>query len=294
MGGACRSPAGACGVIRAVLGLALALAPLGAAAQDRVVSLGGSVTEIVAALGEGDRLVGRDTTSTVPETVRALPDLGYVRALSAEGVLSVRPDLILAEEGAGPPATVELLRSGGVPVVTVPDAFDAEGVAERIRVVGEALGAGDRAEALAARVTADLAQVEAEAATRPHPRVLFVMAADGGRILASGTGTAADAMIRLAGGVNAVAGFEGYKPLTSEALAGAAPEVIVTMNRGAADPESEPDDDRAISSLLSNPALAATPAGRARRVVRMDGLYLLGFGPRTADAVRDLSRALAE
>ena len=76
-------------MIRAVLGLALALAPLGAAAQDRVVSLGGSVTEIVAALGEGDRLVGRDTTSTVPETVRALPDLGYVRALSAEGVLSV-------------------------------------------------------------------------------------------------------------------------------------------------------------------------------------------------------------
>ena len=83
-------------------------------------------------------------------------------------------------------------------------------------------------------------------------------------------------------------------PLTSEALAGAAPEVIVMMNRGAADPESEPDDDSAINGLLSNPALAATPAGRERHVVRMDGLYLLGFGPRTADAVRDLSRALAE
>lgn len=281
-------------MIRAVLGLAFAVAPLGAAAQERVVSLGGSVTEIVAALGKGDRLVGRDTTSTMPETVRALPDLGYVRALSPEGVLSVRPDLILAEEGAGPPATVELLRSGGVPFVTVPEAFDAEGVAERIRVVGNALGAGDRAEALAAAVTDELAQVTAKAEGQPHRRVLFVMAADGGRILVSGTGTAADAMIRLAGGVNAVAGFEGYKPLTSEALAGAAPEVIVMMNRGAADPESESDDDSAINGLLSNPALAATPAGRERHVVRMDGLYLLGFGPRTADAVRDLSRALAE
>ncbi|MBV0892698.1 ABC transporter substrate-binding protein [Paracoccus sp. Z118] len=283
-------------MIRAALGLALALAltPLGAAAQERVVSLGGAVTEIVAALGEGDRLVGRDTTSTVPEPVRALPDLGYFRALSPEGVLSVRPDLILAEEGAGPPATVELLRSGGVTFVTVPDAFDAEGVAARIRTVGEALGAGDRADALAAAVTEQLAQVAAEAETRPHPRVLFVLAADGGRILASGTGTAADAMIRLAGGVNAVDGFEGYKPLTSEALAGAAPEVILMMNRGVADPESEPDDDKAIADLLAQPALAATPAGRGRRVVRMDGLYLLGFGPRTADAARDLSRALTE
>lgn len=258
------------------------------------MSLGGSVTEIVAALGEEDRLVGRDTTSTVPEAVRALPDLGYVRALSPEGVLSVRPDLILAEEGAGPLATVELLQSGGVPFVTVPDAFNAEGVAERIRIVGKALGAQDRAEALAARVTEGLAQVAAEARDRPHPRVLFVLAADGGRILASGTGTAADAMIRLAGGVNAVDAFEGYKPLTSEALAGAAPEVILMMNRGAGDPESEPDDDKAIAGLLANPAVAATPAGRERRMVRMDGLYLLGFGPRTADAARDLSRALAE
>lgn len=281
-------------MIRAALGIALVLAPLSAAAQERVVALGGSVTEIVVALGEGERLVGRDTTSTEPESVRALPDLGYLRSLSPEGVLSVRPDLILAEEGAGPPATLALLQSGGIPCVIVPDALDAEGLERKIRVIGEALGAGDRAQALASRLTRELAQVAAEAEGRPRPRVLFVLAMEGGRILASGSGTAADAMISLAGGVNAIGGYEGYKPLTDEALAGAAPEVILMMNRGASDPESEPDDRKAIADLLAQPALAATPAAQAGRVVRMDGLYLLGFGPRTAEAARDLASVLAE
>lgn len=281
-------------MIRLGLGLALALSPLAVAAQERVVSLGGSVTEIVVALGEGRRLVGRDTTSTEPEAVRALPDLGYLRALSPEGVLSVRPDLILAEEGAGPPATLELLQAGGVPFVTVPEASDAEGLARKIMVVGEALGVEERAEVLAESLTGELAGIAADAEGRSLPRVLFVLAAEGGRILASGSGTAADAMIRLAGGVNAIEGYEGYKPVTDEALAAAAPEVIVMMNRGASDPDSEPDDRKAIAQLLSQPALAATPAGRSGRVVRMDGLYLLGFGPRTAEAARDLAAALTE
>lgn len=281
-------------MIRAALALALLLPPFSAAAQERVVSLGGSVTEIVVALGEGERLVGRDSTSTEPETVRALPDLGYLRALSPEGVLSVRPDLIFAEEGAGPPGTVELLQAGGVPFVTVPEATDAEGLARKFAVIGEALGVEEQATALAAALTEELAQVAAEAEGRTPRRVLFVLAAEGGRILASGSGTAADAMIRLAGGVNAVQGYEGYKPVTDEALAAAAPEVIVLMDRGAADPEGESDDTKAVAQLLSQPALAATPAGRAGRVVRMDGLYLLGFGPRTADAARDLAAALAE
>lgn len=283
-------------MMRTALALAMALSPLAAAgaAQERVVSLGGSVTEIIAALGEDDRLVGRDTTSTEPPAIRALPDLGYVRRLSPEGVLSVRPDLILAEEGAGPPGTIELLQAGGVRLVTVPEARDAAGLARKIMVIGEALGTEEQAEALATRVTEELAQVTAAVEGGAPARVLFVLSAEGGRILASGRNTAADAMIRLAGGVNAIEGFEGYKPVTDEALAAAAPEVIVLMDRGAADPEGELKDSKAIAQLLSQPALAATPAGRAGRVVRMDGLYLLGFGPRTGAAAHDLAAALAE
>jgi iron complex transport system substrate-binding protein len=114
--------------------------------------------------------------------------------------------------------------------------------------------------------------------------VLFLLSAEGGRLLASGTETAADAMIRLAGGANAVTGFTGYKPLTDEAVLAAAPDVVLMMEGRA--------EGHGGSGVLSHPALAATPAGRDGRLVEMNGLYLLGFGPRTAQAVADLHRAL--
>lgn len=291
-------------MLKLLLGLAVATTPLTAAAQQRVAALGGAVTEIVAALGEEGRLVGRDTTSTEPASVRALPDLGYVRALSPEGVLSVNPDLILAEEGAGPPATLDLLRAGGVPYVTVADGFDGPGIAAKITTVADALGVADKGRALAAKVEAEMTTAVDATEGKPRRRVLFVLSAQGGRIMASGQGTGADHMISLAGGQNALEGFQGYKPVTDEALAAAAPDVILVMDRGAAaTPKPEvaaaptrgpaPGGGHATDDLLSQPAIAATPAGRAGRIIRMDGLYLLGFGPRTPAAVGELARHLA-
>jgi iron complex transport system substrate-binding protein len=273
-------------MIRALLA-ALALA-VPAQAADRVVSVGGAVTEIVMALGEGDRLVARDTSSTFPEAVRDLPDVGYVRRLSAEGVLSVDPGLILAEEGAGPPETIELLRNAAIPFVEIPDGHDRAAVLAKITAVAAALGVPDKGAALAADVGAALDAAVAGAAGGPDRRVMFVMSVQGGRILAAGRDTAADGIIRLAGGVNAVTDFEGYKPLTDEAVTRAAPEVILMMARAGAADGDDPAD-----AVLRHPAIRTTPAAEARALVRMDGLYLLGFGPRTAEAVRDLADALA-
>jgi iron complex transport system substrate-binding protein len=273
-------------MIRALLA-ALALA-VPAQAADLVVSVGGAVTEIVMALGEGDRLVARDTSSTFPEAVRDLPDVGYVRRLSAEGVLSVDPGLILAEEGAGPPETIELLRNAAIPFVEIPDGHDRAAVLAKITAVAAALGVPDKGAALAADVGAALDAAVAGAAGGPDRRVMFVMSVQGGRILAAGRDTAADGIIRLAGGVNAVTDFEGYKPLTDEAVTRAAPEVILMMARAGAADGDDPAD-----AVLRHPAIRTTPAAEARALVRMDGLYLLGFGPRTAEAVRDLADALA-
>jgi len=270
---------------RLFLATLLCALPLAAPAAERIVSAGGSVTETVFALGAGDLVVARDTTSSWPPEVEALPDVGYVRRLSPEGVLSVAPDLILAEEGAGPPETVQILGSAEVPFVTIPDATDAEGVAAKILAVGKALGRDAEAEALAARIRAEIEAVGARAARIERPaRVLFVLSAEGGRLLASGTGTAAHAMIGLAGGENAAIGFEGYKPLTDEAVLAAAPDVVLMMEGRAAGHDG--------AGVLAHPALAVTPAGRDGRLVEMDGLYLLGFGPRTAQAVADLHAAL--
>ncbi|MCA0998276.1 heme/hemin ABC transporter substrate-binding protein [Alloyangia pacifica] len=256
---------------------------------QRIVSIGGAVTEIVYALGEQDRLVARDTTSNFPEEVTQLPDIGYIRRLSPEGVLSVNPSLILTEEGAGPPEAVDLLEAASIEFAEIPEGYDREAVLTKIHRVAEVLGVPEKGEALAADVAADLdeaAEIATKEAAGAPRRVLFVLSMLGGRIMAGGTDTAADGIIRLAGGVNAVTDFEGYKPLSDEAIIAAAPDVILMMARGGDMGVSDED-------LFAQPAILSTPAGESHSVLRMDGMKMLGFGPRTAEAVVELAHALA-
>lgn len=167
---------------------------------SHVVAIGGAVTEIVYALGEQDRLVARDSTSVYPVEVVGLPDVGYIRQLSPEGVLSVEPDLILAEDGAGPPEAVELLQQAGIPYETIPSGFDQAGLAGKINAVAGALGVSDKAQEVVAALEADLSTLaENNAALSDKKRVLFILSVQGGRIMASGQDTAADEIIRMAG-----------------------------------------------------------------------------------------------
>lgn len=279
----------------ATIGLALAFAALlparaaeGAevfADPSRIAAIGGSITEIVFALGEQDRLVARDSTSRYPEAALKLPDVGYMRQLSPEGVLSVNPSGILALHGSGPKQAVDVLKKTSIPFIEVPERYDHEGILEKIRIVGKALGVDAKADALAAEIDAKLKAAEEQTASiNDRKRVLFVLSMQGGKILASGSDTAADGIIKLSGGVNAVDGFSGYKQLSDEAVINARPDVILMMNN--AGPAASDDE------LFANPSILSTPAGAARKVVRMDGGYLLGFGPRTADVIHDLAASL--
>jgi iron complex transport system substrate-binding protein len=263
-------------------------APAPALDTSRLVSIGGDITEIIYALGEEKRLIARDSTSTYPEAAKQLPNVGYMRALSPEGILAVNPSAIIAVQGSGPPETLTVLRSASVPFETVPQSYDRDGILKKIRSVGALLGVADKAEALEARVAADLDAAIRVSEGRPEnlrKRVLFVLCTQGGKILASGSGTAADGIINLAGALNAVGTFSGYKALTDESIIEATPDVILLMSGGGDHPVT---DDQ----LLAHPALALTPAARNRAIVRMDGLHLLGFGPRTASAVRELNASI--
>lgn len=274
---------------RAILAAPAVLA-LGAlpvlAAERRIVAAGGVITEILYALGRQDLLVGVDSTSLFPaEAMREKASVGYVRALSAEGVLSLRPTDLLAVEGAGPPDTMKLIAEAGVRVERISEDTSEAGVAARIRAIGRFAGAADTAEALAGKVEAGFAALKQQRdALAARKRVLFVLSLQNGRVMVGGARSSADAIIRLAGAVNAADTVEGYKPLTDEGLIAAAPDVVLMMkhNEHAASPEQ----------VFGQPALSATPAARTRSLVAMDGLYLLGFGPRTPDAARDLMAAV--
>jgi iron complex transport system substrate-binding protein len=252
----------------------------------RVVALGGDITEIVYALDAQNQLVGVDSTSLWPEAATKLPNVGYVRQLAAEGVLSLRPQLILATHDAGPATVVKQLHDAGVRIESMPVTRTPASVVAKVKQVGVALEREPAANALAAKLQAQYADLSKAVAAMPqHPRVVFLMSAGEGSPKAAGKDTAADSAITLAGGVNAGQGFTGYKAVSPEALAGLAPDVILLMR------ERE-SDVGGVDGVLKLPGIAMTPAGRARRIVFVDGQALLGFGPRNVEHEQALQRTL--
>ncbi len=252
--------------------------------SPRLIAIGGPVTEIVYALGADKHLVATDTSSIYPTEATKLPQVGYQRNLSAEGVLSQKPTLVIASVEAGPPPVVEQLKQSGVAWVSIPADFTVDGAKAKIRAVASATKNDAKGEILVQKLETDMTKartfVDAE---KSKPKVLFIYARGGGTVNVAGQETAADAMIALAGGVNAVKGYTGYKPITAEAVVAAAPDIILIPVHGL-------QSIGGIDGLLAQPGLAETPAGKARQVVSMDDLLLLGFGPRLGEAVLELTQ----
>lgn len=257
---------------------ALATAPA-ASAEERLAVAGGCATEIVFALGAGDRIVGVDTTSNWPPAARDLPRFGYLRTLPVEGILALKPDRLLTTAEAGPQSSIERL-SKAMPVDVLPVMHNPRELPEQVRRVAQQLGLEERGETLAAELEARLASIPAEFADEPAPEVLLLLAPGGERLMAGGTGTSADALLQSLGLRNAARGMDSFKPLSREALLQSEADLIVIA-------ETAPGAFRAGDW----PALARTPAGRAGRVLVRDSMYRLGFGPRVVEAMAELRAA---
>jgi heme transport system substrate-binding protein len=273
--------------------LALGISLLAAAAwaatpgNTRTISLGGDITETVYALGGEASLVGVDSTSLWPEAAHALANVGYVRQLAAEGILALRPQLVLATADAGPPQVMKQLKDAGLHIETMPATHGPDDVVAKVRRIGALIGRQAEAKRLSAQLESQYAALaRATASMASHPRVVFLMSAASGSLMAAGRDTAAAHAITLAGGANAPDSFAGYKTMSAEALVALAPQVIIVMRERA-------DAAGGIDGVLKLPGVAHTPAGKARRILMVDGQALLGFGPRNAQREIDLQRELA-
>lgn len=259
----------------------------GSFAASRIVSLGGDVTETIYAIHAQGELAAVDSTSTWPEAATKLPDVGYVRQLSAEGVLALRPDLILATHDAGPASVMTQLHDAGVRIETLPVSRSAADVESKIRTIGHLTGHDKEADALASDVARQFASLAAAVAAMPsHPRTVFLMSTGQGSPMAAGRETAADRAIALAGGINAATGMEGYKAVSPEALVAMKPDAILLM-------KEREGGVGGIDGVLRMPGVADTPAGKAHRIYFVEGQALLGFGPRTPAAASELQRRWA-
>lgn len=258
---------------------------VGVVDAGRILTLGSDVTEIVYGLGAGDRVVAVDRGSRFPQATATKPNVGYRRQLSVEGVVSLHPDLILAAEDIGPPEAVEILRGLDIPIVFVPEDNSGTGIERKIALIAAVLDRQEEGRTLAATVRARFDEAVALSASIPadeRRKVVFFHGLI--RLTAAGNGTAADAIIKLAGGLNPMDEVNGYAAASEERLVELAPDTILMMSDGRGGPTPE--------EVFANRALAATPAAKTRSLVVLDGAYMIGFGPRTGDAIRDLAQAL--
>ncbi len=255
-----------------------------------VVVVGGALTEIVYALGAEKRIAATDTTSNYPAAAQNTVKIGYARALSAEGLLALKPALVLATGEAGPPAVMAQIKSVGVNVRVMAIDYSMDGLIARVERVAQLLAVPDEGARLVRqlrmewadarlKVSSKVANVERQ---KTKPKVIFLLAHAGPAMQVAGEETSADAMIKLAGGVNVMTGFSGYRPLTAEAVVAAAPDVILISSEGLS-------TQGGIAEIWKKPGLALTPAGITKRIVSMDAMQLLGFGSRLPQAVAKLA-----
>lgn len=254
---------------------------------DTIVPLSGSLSEIVFTLGFGDRVVARDITATF-EQAADLPVVSHGHDISAEGVLSLQPDLILAETSSGPQTALDQIAAAGVPIVVFAPADGIDSAATRIAAVATALGVPDLGQQLIDRTEAGIAAATEGMDLSNPPRVAFLYLRGSASVYMIGArDSGATSLIEAAGGIDAGAeAHEGdFLELTPEALAAAAPDVILVMDKGL-------DSVGGIEGLLEIPGVAQTPAGEQERIAHLPDGIMLNYGPRTGEVVADLAAQL--
>lgn len=255
----------------------------------RFIIIGGALTEIIYALNADAQLVGVDTTSIYPVAATQLPRVGYARSLSSEGILALRPTQLISTEDAGPPMVLKQIADAGIPMTILPSHYRFEGVLERVQKIGELIGKRDAAKALIHQLKMQWYQTQdqVDRSRVKNRRVLFILSQNPSQVMVGGDKTSADAVIAYAGARNAISGFSGFKPLTPEAVIAANPDVILMTDQGM-------KAVGGIGGVLRFPGINQTQAGKQRKIISLEAMYLLGFGPRLPMAVADLNRFLQQ
>lgn len=252
---------------------------------QRVVVSGGSITEIIYALEEQDRIVGVDSTSVFPIAATLKPQIGYVRKISTEGILSLMPDLVLGEADTGPKKVVSQLQSTGVNMVILSEEDNFLTIENKINHIAKLLNVPAKGHTLANSLKADRDALRYVLSQSDYkPRVLFVLSVRSGQPIVAGAHTSANELINAAGGINiAEKHLDNWKPLSSEAALAFNPDAIITMGRHGDDP---------LTDIAKLAHFKFSNAAKNKQVYSFDGSYLLGMGPRTPQAVVELASVL--
>ena len=255
---------------------------------DKTIVAGGSLTEIIYFLNEEEKLVAVDITSNYPEKATELPSIGYVRTLSTEGVLSLDPNLILGEEDMGPPLVIDQIKSTGVDLRVIEEDYTLESITGKILCVGEILGVKEKATKL---INSELQKnidnlIDTRlAGVNKNKKVMIILGMDGTSPMVAGLQTSGNGFIGMIGASNIMSSFEGWKPVSAESILVENPDLIIITNRGL-------NNFGTIEKLAQHPSLAFTNAAQNLNILAIDGMSLLGFGPRTIEVANTVAEKL--
>lgn len=251
-------------------------------AEMKIVSVNGAMSEIICGLGLQSSLVGVDVTSTYPESLNNVVKIGHNRSVSAEGIIALTPSLVVGMQNDLKPTVIEQLTSSSIKTKLFVQDYSVEGTKKLITDAGVYFNQVAKATSLIKQLEVDIASVKKSSVKK---KVLFIYARGAGSMMVSGTGTSVDKIIDLSGAENAISAFADFKPLTSEALIAANPDVILLFDSGL-------ESIGGIDGLLKMQGIAQTNAGKNKKIITMDGQLLTGFGPRLGKAMIELSSKL--
>lgn len=250
-------------------------------AHQRVIAIGGANTEIIYQLQAKDLLIGSDTTSYYPKAAQLLPKVGYHRALSAEGILALNPDLVILTNEAGPKSVIRQLEIANIKMLKVKSARNIDDVIANITKIANKLDRQQEAEKLIAKIKQQQKLLTKSKTNKP--KILIVHDHGSGSASAAGKNSAADAIIKLSGAVNVINEFENYKVISPEIIIAKNPDIIIvakTMLDQISDQEQ----------LKNNVAFEQSLAFKNKQIYVFDALEILGFGPRTVETAIKLNK----
>ena len=253
--------------------------------EVRIITAGSAMTETVCALGDCDKIVASDKTSLYPEKIQSLPSIGYRTSINAEGIISLKPTLVIAEKGYVPDVVLEQITSTGVTIVIVERGYDFEATKNVITTIGTALNRATEARALCKKIETELGEASALVKkSKTTPRVLCIFNRGTSSVDIAGTKTFAS-ILPLVGATSAVSGIDGYKPLNAEALIASNPDYILMFESGV-------QSLGGIDGVLKIAGVQQTIAGRERQIIAYDGIRLSNFGPRLGETAKELALLL--
>ena len=255
---------------------------------EKVVVAGGSLTEIMYYLGLQQKIVALDVTSSYPKEAKKLPSIGYVRALSTEGVLSLDPTLVIGENDMGPENVVEQIKRTNIDLRIIPETHSAEGIKSKVLCLGAIFDLNDKTKKKVddelIPLIDDLEEIQKKN-KKLKKRILLILSMQGTSPVVAGLGTAGDGFIKMTGASNVITEFEGWKPVSPESLILSNPDYILITSRGMRSFKS-------IDELVKQPALSLTNAAKNRNVIDINGMAMLGFGPRGIMTALEVARRI--